>query len=403
MKKLIVLLLALLPTFGVAQYTTRSSHIFEYRPLTAGAALQGNRKSYFIGDTLFFELGGSRYGIELYATGNNYVLGYDSATQRWKGISVGGGGGGPLRLDEILDPITGKTFTIGTSPLQFATSGSTPNYPQFYLSDATTGAFTRAFAQIATGASNLSKPIKITAQGTTNGVEMNALGSLDPIGTGVINANKYKGNTLISSSDLAANVALEDASNTFTSLQTISGTFTGGYGLAVVNSATGSTSGGVVSTAAGSGYGVRGNSTNGVGGRFTSGTGTALEVESTSGTMASLYYNSSARLHLKYDKIEPVVTNSVDLGTSVSNFDTLFVDNISQKQTGQATLGSGDSVNVYVRGALNTWTSQISFLGGQGADGICFGYFTADTLHIKAELSQPYPNRVVSYAVERAR
>lgn len=58
------------------------------------------------------------------------------------------------------------------------------------------------------------KPLRFTAQGTVNGVEMSAAGSLGTIGSGVINANQYNSNAVIADADVSNDLTLGTVSGT---------------------------------------------------------------------------------------------------------------------------------------------------------------------------------------------
>lgn len=62
---------------------------------------------------------------------------------------------------------------------------------------------------------------------------------------------------------------------------------------------------------------------------------------------------------------------------------------------GVLTLGVGDSVKVYVRGASTTWVANGSFLSGQDADGGVMAYCRTDTVVFVAEFGQPGPNKKI--------
>lgn len=80
------------------------------------------------------------------------------------------------------------TWTAG------ADSGS-PSANSFTFTDTTANTGTGALVGIATVGTSTQLPVKITAQGTSNGVDMTTAGLLQAIGTGNINATEVNGNT----------------------------------------------------------------------------------------------------------------------------------------------------------------------------------------------------------------
>lgn len=111
MKKLLFLLVLLVLVSGCASaqlgyYTTKTSHIFEWKPLQVGASLQGNYTNYYLQDTLMWELGALRYGMYLGLQRNNYVMTFDSVGRRWYGVDVNS------LLSISLDSLVPKTYGV---------------------------------------------------------------------------------------------------------------------------------------------------------------------------------------------------------------------------------------------------------------------------------------------------
>ena len=91
----------------------------------------------------------------------------------------------PTGATSFVSDGTSETFTID---FQAAfTTGS-----QFVLKQSTGNPSSGILADIQTADADVT-PFRLTAQGTSNGVQMNASGVLAPIGTGQINANRFNG------------------------------------------------------------------------------------------------------------------------------------------------------------------------------------------------------------------
>lgn len=103
---------------------------------------------------------------------------------------------------EMLYTTTLTFGSLGSDSSAFKIAGVAADGSDSYLLDVQTGA-----------SGSLNSPIRFTARGTSNGVKMDYTGKLSYIGSGVIDANKYKGNSTVAITDggsgqTSANAAL---------------------------------------------------------------------------------------------------------------------------------------------------------------------------------------------------
>jgi hypothetical protein len=232
------------------------------------------------------------------------------------------------------------------------------------------------------------------------GVEVTNAGVLQPVSSGHISADKWKGLDTVARANLPAKTAFEDKSNNFTAPQVTlidandvalggSNNYSG-FGVGVQGNVAGSSGAGV--------YGYSGGAAHGLWGRSTSGVGLYANTSATE--IAHFAKSDVVKLVVAETNIFPASTG-YDLGSSTKRMDSLFVVAIEGKNYGTAVLQPGDSVNVYVKGATSSWIVQAFFRGGQGSEGGLNAYCTTDTAHISAELLQSAGSLVITYSAER--
>lgn len=98
------------------------------------------------------------------------------------------------RWDQLSDPTTDLALTMSanTTALTWGNSTSTSNMFSLADGDSNTSA-SGHILNVHSGTNSTAKPIRVTAQGTANGVEMTTAGVLQSIGTGSIVANNLNG------------------------------------------------------------------------------------------------------------------------------------------------------------------------------------------------------------------
>lgn len=105
------------------------------------------------------------------------------------GSACGSGGGGSPEWSAIIDPVGNLSLAMAANTTSFvwgATTGASTN--MFSLTDTTSNTGTGYVLSVNTAASSAAKPARITAGGTSNGVEMTTAGVLAAIGSGEIRA-----------------------------------------------------------------------------------------------------------------------------------------------------------------------------------------------------------------------
>lgn len=103
--------------------------------------------------------------------------------------SACGAGGGSVSWDAITNPVGNQALSMAAFTTAWTWNAATGASNLFTLTDTASNTGTGYIASIGTAASSSAKPIRITAGGTTNGVEMTTAGALAAIGTGSITAN----------------------------------------------------------------------------------------------------------------------------------------------------------------------------------------------------------------------
>ena len=101
------------------------------------------------------------------------------------------GGGASSTWSALTNPTANLSLSMSTytTTLTFGTSTTNP----FLIQDTTGNTATSSLFQVSTVGTSAASPVKFTAQGTANGVQMNSSGTLNAIGTGNINATEIQG------------------------------------------------------------------------------------------------------------------------------------------------------------------------------------------------------------------
>lgn len=102
--------------------------------------------------------------------------------------SACGAGGGSVEWQAITDPTGNEALAMGAYTTAWTWNATTGANNLFTLTDTASNTGTGYIASIGTAASSSAKPIRITAGGTSNGVEMTTAGALVAIGSGEIRA-----------------------------------------------------------------------------------------------------------------------------------------------------------------------------------------------------------------------
>lgn len=272
---------------------------------------------YRHGDTLIVELS-SKQKVLLTGAGNWQVLGKDSVTGIWKPItqSGSGGGGGPVALSSVTNPVGNTAFTMGSNQVAFTWSGGGASTPKMKLTDNDASGTFPTFEILSNNAPASSTIFKATRGG--NGIVLTWDGTnanLSVAGpNSAINATKMRGNYPLIKADLPVTTVYTDKVDTFTVNQLIQANSTGAL-LDVWNQNNGSsskaysatvtagdgyygiaTSGNAIHGIASSGRGMWGHNTaNGTGGYFSSVfTGAALVADVNGTQMFVVNYNGGA-------------------------------------------------------------------------------------------------------------
>lgn len=102
--------------------------------------------------------------------------------------SACGAGGGSVEWQAITNPTGNAALSMAAFTTSWTWNAATGASNLFTLTDTASNTGTGYIASISTAASSSAKPIRITAGGTANGVEMTTAGVLAAIGTGEIRA-----------------------------------------------------------------------------------------------------------------------------------------------------------------------------------------------------------------------
>src|ERR1022692_2548305 len=115
------------------------------------------------------------------------------------------GGGASSTWSGLTNPTGNLSLSMGNFTTTF-TAGSSATNP-FLIQDTNGNTGTGPLLQVSTIGTSVALPVKFTAQGTTNGVQMNSSGALNAIGSGNINATQLQG-TAVSTTTPTTNQVL---------------------------------------------------------------------------------------------------------------------------------------------------------------------------------------------------
>ena len=102
------------------------------------------------------------------------------------GSACGSGGGGSTAWSAITDPSAGLTLSMGGHVTAFNWGNATSTANMFTVADTGGNTGTGYVLSLNTASGSAAKPVRITADGVVNGVEMTTAGSLQAMGTGGI-------------------------------------------------------------------------------------------------------------------------------------------------------------------------------------------------------------------------
>jgi hypothetical protein len=228
---------------------------------------------------LKFGTGATGKYLDLAGAQDGYVLKYNAATKTMRpAVSPSG----TSRWDLIETPLAPLSLIHAyPTSFKFFQGALYANNDFLSLSDTfvTPVGLGNLFSLRTIAGSNM-KPLKITAQGTTNGVEVGTDGVLKSIGSGAVQADNVRGNYPLAKADIHAQVAYKDASNTFVATQTIQ---------------TGTGDGLITNTTSLSGIGLSASATTGRGASITATSGTALLLNSATGVVLNAQSGGSQR------------------------------------------------------------------------------------------------------------
>ncbi len=216
--------------------------------------------------------------------------------------SACGGGGGATAWSAITDPGAALSLAMAAYTTTFTwnnATGSSVNL--FNLTDTASNTGTGYIFTVGTAASSAAKPVRITAGGTANGVEMTTAGVLQAIGSGGILATTGDSATAFFSAgqiEAARGGTGIDSSGSTGVLRVSAGTWTANAGISHLASSTSADLRGTLSDETGTGAAVF------AGGNIGAATATSLNgltITSTTGTLTiangkTLTYNNSVAL-----------------------------------------------------------------------------------------------------------
>lgn len=113
------------------------------------------------------------------------------------GSACGSGGGGSPAWSAIIDPAANLSLAMAAYTTSFVWGATTGSNNLFSLADTASNTGTGYVLNVNTAASSAAKPVRFTAGGTTNGVEMTTAGVLAAIGSGEIRATTANPSTTI--------------------------------------------------------------------------------------------------------------------------------------------------------------------------------------------------------------
>lgn len=399
-----IVLLALLVGFSLpaeSQYRRTATHYIQFGTVPSDASLFGNSTLYNLGDTLVWERANARIKLLLAGATEAQALIYDSTLGLWK--PGAGGGGGASALNALTNSTGNGSLSLGTYSQTFtsgATAANSPTWDFVGSSAAHTGYLLRLYTS---SGSSTTKPLGLFVRGTTNGVHMTATGALTSVGTGTIDANRWKGQATFDKASQHAMTVYKDQYAAFTAAVSVASSAIGANALSVYNGAVGSLSIGIAGEAnegtgvwgeSSLGYGVLGKSVYGQGGTF----------GSANGPMASFFYgpSSTTRITFYTDRLEP--ESGMDLGTAEKPFDSLFVNTFNDGSIHEGTtlFLANDSAFVYgLTGVDSNWNVHANFIDYSAVTGTLFGKAYNDG-HIEITCNaSPLEGKRIAYTVRR--
>lgn len=122
-------------------------------------------------------------------------------------VTATGGAGGSTAWSDIGNPTANLGLTMGAYTTVLTYNAATGASVMFRLTDTLNNTGTGYLFSVNSASGSGVKPVRFTALGTSNGVEMTTAGVLTPLGSGVINATKYNGNAIVAVADGGAGAA----------------------------------------------------------------------------------------------------------------------------------------------------------------------------------------------------
>ena len=116
------------------------------------------------------------------------MMGYDSTGAIQCDTDLNSAAAASNAFDQITNPSGNSSISFANTRATWTWGTATGSNPMFNFTDTTANTGTGAVVQINSTGTSTALPIKITAQGTTNGVQMSSAGTLSAIGSGGITA-----------------------------------------------------------------------------------------------------------------------------------------------------------------------------------------------------------------------
>jgi len=114
--------------------------------------------------------------------------------------------GGTVNWNDVGNPTGNQTLTMAANTSTWTWNAATgAGVDMLTLTDTASNTGTGYVVSLATAASSAAKPVRVTAGGTSNGVDMSTAGLLAPIGTGGIQASDVVCTTCVGTTDVANN------------------------------------------------------------------------------------------------------------------------------------------------------------------------------------------------------
>ena len=257
-----------------------------------------------VGDTVFIRNNGITRGIILGGGTDGQVLVLDSAAGlvNWATIVTDSASAASVSFSNIANATGHSTHEFGSYKLIMNALTLNDNVSQFewygYGGNSVASLF-----NVHTESPSGARAFQATARGGANGVYLDSTAKFTYMGSGTIDANLWKGLTVIPSANLDAQIAYKNVANTFVGPQTATAT-----GVLSGFQATAVTGNAISGTATGLGNGVlgAGNSGGGTGVAAQSINGIALLALSTSGTIADFYYGITEKAKIDINGVHTV-------------------------------------------------------------------------------------------------